>query len=84
MKYAFMSFSTPDLTLDEMLALAGRLGYAGIEPRLAEGHKHGIETGISAAQRRQVREKVAASGIRPTRERALSFTPLPSGKRSTS
>ena len=44
MKYAFMSFSCPELTLSEMLALAARVGYDGIEPRLAAGHRHGIET----------------------------------------
>ena len=30
MKYAFMSFSCPALSLDEMLSLAKRLGYDGI------------------------------------------------------
>jgi len=63
MKYSFMSFSCPELTLGEMLALAGRLGYDGIEPRLASGHKHGIETGIDTARRRQIKSQVGGSGI---------------------
>ena len=59
MKYAFMSFSCPELTLGEMLALAARLGYDGIEPRLAAGHRHGIETSIGEAERRAIRQQVA-------------------------
>ena len=31
MKYAFMSFSTPELGLADTLALAGRLGYDAIK-----------------------------------------------------
>jgi len=64
MKYAFMSFSCPAFTLGEMLALASRLGYDGIEPRLATGHRHGIETSISVAERRAIRQRVAGGSIR--------------------
>lgn len=63
MKYAFMSFSCPALTLDEMLALARRLGYDGIEPRLDAGHRHGIESSLDAAARRSARRQVEASGV---------------------
>lgn len=63
MKYAFMSFSCPDLTLREMLELARQLGYDGIEPRLSSGHRHGIETTLDAAARRAVRQQVADQGI---------------------
>ena len=63
MKYAFMSFSCPELTLDEMLALAKRLGYDGIEPRLVSNHGHGIEIDIDDSARREIRQKVADSGI---------------------
>ena len=63
MKYSFMSFSCPRLTLDEMLALARRLGYDGIEPRLAVQHAHGIEVDANPGQRREIRQKVADSGI---------------------
>ena len=43
MRYSFMSFSTPQLKLKEMLALANKLGYDGIEPRLDANHAHGNE-----------------------------------------
>lgn len=63
MKYAFMSFSCPGLTLDEILALAKGLGYDGIEPRLVAQHKHGIETDVDAATRQIIRQKADDSGI---------------------
>ena len=33
-----MTFSAPQLRLDELLAVAARLGYDGIEPRIGSGH----------------------------------------------
>ena len=48
MKYAFMTFSTPALNLDDVLATAKQYGYDGIEPRLDAGHKHGVEVAASA------------------------------------
>jgi len=63
MKYAFMSFSTPALSLGEMLDTARRYGYDGVEPRLDAGHAHGIEAAIDADQRRAIRETVEASGV---------------------
>jgi len=63
MKYAFMSFSCPQLSLAEMLALAKRLGYEGIEPRLSTNHQHGIEPHIDTPKRRELRRKVAESGV---------------------
>jgi len=63
MKYSFMSFSTPDLTLAETLALATRLGYDGIEPRLQAEHKHGIEYDTPAADRQAIKAQVQDSGI---------------------
>jgi len=63
MKYAFMSFSAPQLKLDALLELAARVGYDGIEPRIGSNHAHGIELDSSAAQRRAIREQVAASGV---------------------
>jgi sugar phosphate isomerase/epimerase len=63
MKYAFMSFSCPELTLGEMLALARRLGYNGIEPRLSSGHRHNIETTLDADARRTARRQIEDSGI---------------------
>ncbi|MEM7029681.1 MAG: sugar phosphate isomerase/epimerase family protein [Chloroflexota bacterium] len=63
MKYAFMSFSCPDLTLDEMLALAKRLGYDAIEPRTGSNHKHGIELHTSTTQRAGLKAKAEAASI---------------------
>ena len=63
MKYSFMSFSCPDLDLAEMLALAARLGYDGVEPRVAAKHKHLIELEASAADRAAAKATVAASGV---------------------
>ncbi len=53
MKYSFMSFSCPELSLPEALDLAKRNGYEGFEPRIDSGHKHGIELGISPEKRRE-------------------------------
>jgi sugar phosphate isomerase/epimerase len=63
MRTAFMSFSCPQLDLDEMLALAKRLGYDGIEPRIEAGHAHGIEMDVSAQARRELKEKADGSDI---------------------
>ena len=63
MKYAFMSFSAPKLNLDELLALAARLGYDGVEPRIGSGHGHGIELERSTAERREIRAAAEASGV---------------------
>lgn len=63
MKYAFMSFSTPDLTLAETLDFAAKTGYAGIEPRIAADHKHGIAADISASARAEIKAQVAASEV---------------------
>jgi sugar phosphate isomerase/epimerase len=63
MKYAFMSFSCPDLSLTEMLSLARRLGYDGIEPRIGSGHGHGVEMDTDADRRREIRKQAEDSGI---------------------
>ena len=58
-----MTFSTPELTLDQVLETAKKYGYAGIEPRLDSGHKHGIEVATSASDRGALREQAEVSGI---------------------
>jgi len=63
MKYSFMSFSTPELGLGEMLQVAEELGYDGIEPRLDAGHAHGIERETDSDTRARIKEKVDASGV---------------------
>ncbi len=63
MQFAFMSFSTPALTLGETLALAGRLGYAGIEPRTDRNHGHGIELERTPAERGKIARLARESGV---------------------
>ncbi|MBN2450671.1 MAG: sugar phosphate isomerase/epimerase [Lentisphaeria bacterium] len=63
MRYAFMSFSCPQLGLDEMLSLARSLGYDGIEPRTASRHAHGLELALDAAGRRAAAARAAEAGI---------------------
>ena len=63
MKYAFMSFSTPQLSFDQMLSLAQALGYDAIEPRAGSNHAHGIELEAGPTQRAEFKAKAADSGI---------------------
>jgi len=63
MKYSFMSFSTTEMTFDEMLAAAKKYGYEGIEPRIDCEHKHGVEWSASAAARKEARAKATDAGI---------------------
>jgi len=63
MKYSYMSFSTQSLDLAEMLEVAGRYGYDGIEPRLDAEHAHGIEVDASQEYRDAVKAQVEATGI---------------------
>lgn len=63
MKYAFMTFSCPELTLDEVLATANRFGYDGVELRIQSGHKHGLDLDTSADIRRQAKSKAQAAGV---------------------
>ncbi len=63
MKYAFMTFSTPDQTLDRVLATAVRHGYDGIELRIDSKHAHGVELSNSAGERAAARQAAAAHGV---------------------
>ncbi len=62
MKYAFMSFSTPSLSLGEMLSIARKYGYGGIEPRLDSNHAHRIEVAASATDRAAFRRQAQDAG----------------------
>ncbi|HOJ11846.1 MAG TPA: sugar phosphate isomerase/epimerase family protein [Clostridiales bacterium] len=64
MKYSFMSFSTPELNLDQSLNIARLYGYDGFEPRTSAGHKHGIEIGSTKPVLREARLKSEDSGIK--------------------
>ena len=63
MKYSFMSFSCPELNLDEMMAVAKKYGYDGIEPRITENHEHEIELDSSKSFRKECKQKSEESGI---------------------
>ncbi|MFA7235852.1 MAG: sugar phosphate isomerase/epimerase family protein [Phycisphaeraceae bacterium] len=56
MKYAFMTFSCPTATFEQMLTLAKQLGYAGVEPRIVAKHAHGVETTTPPDQRKIMRK----------------------------
>jgi sugar phosphate isomerase/epimerase len=64
MKYAFMSFSTPTLGLIEMVQVAERYGYDGIEPRLDAGHAHGVEVSTTPEERAAIRRSFADTEVR--------------------
>jgi len=63
MKYAFMSFSCPELGLEEMLCVAKRMGYDAVEPRIEANHKHGIELEADRATRARIKAQVAEAGV---------------------
>jgi len=63
MKYSFMSFSTMELSLAEMLDVARRLGYDGIEPRLDAKHAHGLEVNTTGEQRAKMRAEAQQAGV---------------------
>lgn len=63
MKYSFMSFSCPQLTLGELLATAERFGYDGVEPRIDSQHQHGVEIAASAVQRKEIKKQVASGSV---------------------
>ncbi|MDA1192410.1 MAG: sugar phosphate isomerase/epimerase [Candidatus Poribacteria bacterium] len=63
MKYSFMTFSTPNLSLDENLALAKKHGWDGIEPRTVSKHGHGVEFDASPAKRNEIRAKAEDAGV---------------------
>ncbi len=63
MKYAFMSFSTPTLSFEQMLDVAIAYGYDGVEPRLDSNHAHGVEVGATQNERRQIRDLSQRKGV---------------------
>ncbi len=63
MKYAFMSFSTPTLGLEDTIKVAAQYGYAGLEPRLDAGHGHGIEVAASTATRTAIRARMQSGSV---------------------
>ncbi|HPD17210.1 MAG TPA: sugar phosphate isomerase/epimerase family protein [Planctomycetota bacterium] len=63
MRFSFMTFSCPELTWPEVLGVAKRFGYDGVEPRAQAKHAHGIETTATPAQRAELRRMAEDAGI---------------------
>jgi len=63
MNYAFTSFSTPEMSISEMLETAQKLGYAAADIRTAANHAHGIELDLDADGRRFAKKRFSDSGI---------------------
>jgi sugar phosphate isomerase/epimerase len=63
MRFSFMSFSTPALTLREALDAAKRFGYDGFEPRIEAGHAHGVETDAPASFLKEAVDMAAERGL---------------------
>jgi sugar phosphate isomerase/epimerase len=63
MNFAFMTFSTPELSWTDVLATAKRLGYAGVEPRITAKHQHGLEPDADAGFLAEARAQAAAAGV---------------------
>jgi sugar phosphate isomerase/epimerase len=63
MRYSFMTFSTPDLSLEENLSLAASLGYDGLEPRIDADHRHGVELDTTSAARQTMRDQAQKAGV---------------------
>lgn len=63
MKYSFMSFSTPELSMEKLISTARRFGYQGVEPRIDSKHKHGLETDATTGKRKEIKKLSENSGI---------------------
>jgi len=63
LKYAFMTASCPDLEFAEVLALARQDRYDGIELRVSNDHKHGVEFTSSLEERKIAKQDAADAGV---------------------
>lgn len=63
MKYAFMTSSCPELDFPGVLAIARRYGYNGVELRVSNNHKHGVELTSLPAEREAAKQKANEAGI---------------------
>ncbi|MGF1447964.1 MAG: sugar phosphate isomerase/epimerase family protein [Opitutales bacterium] len=64
MHYAFMTFSCQQSSLADVLALARRTGYDGVEIRAGGDHAHGVEVSLTRDERAAVKQQFADAGIR--------------------
>src|SRR5690349_12084308 len=63
MKFAFTTFSCPNATWPQVVALAKQHGYAGIEPRAQQKHAHEIEVIATADERRDIKHRAEDANI---------------------
>lgn len=63
MKYAFMSFSAPQLSFQELTATARRYGYDGVELRIDANHAHGVGLTTSPEHLALIRAECESSGV---------------------
>jgi len=63
MKISFMTFACPKATFDEVLDLAKRHGYDGIEFRCDSDHQHGVMVDSTTAARKEYRTKLADASL---------------------
>lgn len=63
MKYAFMTSSCPERDFSGVLSIARQYGYDGVELRVSNDHRHGVEFAASAAEREEAKRKAAEAGI---------------------
>ncbi len=63
MKLSFMTFLFPKLGYDDLIAMAVKYGYQGIEWRAEAGHNHGVELESSPEKIRQIRARMADAGL---------------------
>jgi sugar phosphate isomerase/epimerase len=63
MKYAFMTFSCPEATWEQVLDYAKQYGYDAVEPRVDSKHKHGVEPDADAQTLAAKRKEAEDAGI---------------------
>ncbi len=63
MKFSFMTFSCPELKWGEVLGVAKRFGYDGVEPRAQAKHAHGVEVAANAGQRAAIKRMAEDAGV---------------------
>jgi sugar phosphate isomerase/epimerase len=61
LKYAYMSFSCPDATREQMFDWARQFGNDAIELRIQAKHSHGVELETPADERQAIREQAEAA-----------------------
>lgn len=63
MKYSFMTFSCPDLNFEEVINLAVKYGYDGIELRIEANHAHGAEPDTPIEELHRMRDFAKNRGV---------------------